>query len=62
LTLNRRFKASSDFSFNGKEALEKIQERKMAPCSKCGNGGYIIYFIDVNMPVMDGFQTVKAIK
>jgi CheY-like chemotaxis protein len=44
------------------EAFEKIEERKMAPCSKWGNGGYVIYLIDVNMPVKDGFQTVKAIK
>lgn len=49
-----------DFAFNGKEALEKVKEKPL--CPNCQNKGYVIYFIDINMPVMDGYETVRNLK
>lgn len=34
----------------------------MNPCKNCHNSGYIVYFLDLNMPVMDGFSTVRELK
>ena len=32
------------------------------PCKICKNSGYMVIFIDLNMPVMDGFATIKELK
>ncbi len=40
-----------DFAEHGREALEKIQ-----------TGGVDVMFLDLNMPVMDGYETLAAIK
>jgi CheY-like chemotaxis protein len=50
--LLKRFKTKTDYAFNGREALEKVHNKEV--CKICGNQGYILYFLDVNMPIMDG--------
>jgi CheY-like chemotaxis protein len=62
MIVTNKFKALSDHAFNGKEALAKVKHKQSSPCRKCGNRGYVTYFIDINMPIMDGFQTVTELK
>jgi CheY-like chemotaxis protein len=56
----KKFHTLIEHAFNGKEALEKLE--KKVPCLKCGNDGYVVYFLDINMPIMDGFETVVRLK
>lgn len=58
----KRFQAQADYAFNGKQALEKAELKLQTPCKLCQSAGYIVYFLDLNMPIMDGFMTVQEIK
>jgi len=46
-----------DFALDGKEAVEKVLNKH---CQHCGEG-YVLVFMDINMPVMDGFQATGEI-
>ncbi|CAD8207868.1 unnamed protein product [Paramecium pentaurelia] len=48
----KSFNLESDSSYNGQEALIKLEQ---AHCQ------YNFIFMDINMPIMDGFATTKAI-
>ncbi|CAD8207334.1 unnamed protein product [Paramecium octaurelia] len=48
----KSFNLESDSSYNGQEALKKLEQ---AHCL------YNFIFMDINMPIMDGFATTKAI-
>ncbi|KAM3136903.1 hypothetical protein pb186bvf_010988 [Paramecium bursaria] len=52
--------SESDYAFNGQEAIEKIMTKQQ--CKVCNNNNYQLIFLDINMPIMDGIQTVKMIK
>lgn len=45
---------TTEIATNGKEALEMLE--------KCNDGYYDIIFMDLHMPVMDGFKTVSIIR
>ncbi|CAD8209960.1 unnamed protein product [Paramecium octaurelia] len=57
-----RFNAHCDFTFNGQEAIKKSLQKMKEPCRQCQNNGYVLFFLDLNMPIMDGFDTVKNLK
>ncbi|CAD8205145.1 unnamed protein product [Paramecium pentaurelia] len=48
----KSFNLESDSSYNGQEALVKLEQ---AHCQ------YSFIFMDINMPIMDGFATTRAI-
>ena len=48
----KRYGVLCDIALNGKDALEQIDK----------NGGYDIYFVDWQMPEMDGIELTKKIK
>jgi CheY-like chemotaxis protein len=58
--LLKKFHTKIDHAFNGKEALDKVESKTV--CPTCGNDGYVIYFLDINMPIMDGLETVVRLK
>lgn len=56
-----KFRVTCDWAFHGQQALEKIMHRQTHRCcDSCKQ--YAVLFIDLNMPVMDGFEASKAIK
>ncbi|CAK81173.1 unnamed protein product (macronuclear) [Paramecium tetraurelia] len=57
-----RYNAHCDFTFNGQEAIKKSLQKMKEPCRQCQNNGYVLFFLDLNMPIMDGFDTVKNLK
>jgi CheY-like chemotaxis protein len=61
LILNK-FHSHCDFAFNGQECIRKCLEKSKKPCRQCQNNGYVVFFLDLNMPIMDGFYTVKNLK
>jgi CheY-like chemotaxis protein/two-component sensor histidine kinase len=50
-TFIRGIKVNYDFAANGKEVLELLSKKN-----------YDILFLDMNMPVMNGFETIKEIR
>ena len=50
--VTKRFGVHCDTTANGEEALELVKR----------NGGYHIYFVDLQMPGMDGMQLVRKLK
>ena len=50
-------KLTSDTANNGLEGLEKIQSKLLKCCRK----PYKIVFVDLNMPVMGGYEMMKEI-
>ena len=50
-----------DFAFNGKLGIEKVENKlRNKCCSTCT--GFKMIFMDINMPVMDGFEATKILK
>ncbi|CAD8070988.1 unnamed protein product [Paramecium sonneborni] len=60
--LMQKHKAKCDYAYNGKEALDKIIKKAEIGCQICQNKYYSLIFIDINMPILDGYSTVKEIK
>ncbi|CAD8114359.1 unnamed protein product [Paramecium sonneborni] len=60
--LMQKHKAKCDYAYNGKEALDKIMQKLEKGCNICQNKCYSLIFIDINMPILNGYQTVKEIK
>ena len=48
----------SDFAFNGKEAITKVQKKSVDPICK----SYKLIIMDINMPIMDGITATKKLK
>lgn len=51
------FVGKFDFAYNGKDAIDKVSEKK---CPFCKNN-YCLIFMDLNMPVKDGFEATREI-
>ncbi|KAM3145021.1 hypothetical protein pb186bvf_002696 [Paramecium bursaria] len=51
-----------DQAFNGQEAIDKIVEKSQNECVKCRCRCYLLYVIDINMPIKDGNETVIEIR
>ncbi|CAD8189304.1 unnamed protein product [Paramecium pentaurelia] len=60
--LMQKHRAKCDYAYNGKEALNKIMQKLEIGCHICQNKSYSLIFIDINMPILNGYQTVKEIK
>ncbi|CAD8135894.1 unnamed protein product [Paramecium pentaurelia] len=60
--LMQLYSAICDKAYNGMEAIEQLNEKLINPCSKCQNSCYQLIFLDINMPIMGGVETVKIIK
>ncbi|CAD8074517.1 unnamed protein product [Paramecium primaurelia] len=58
----QKYGVKCDHAFNGQESLQQIKQKKEKPCEHCNNQHYLLIFLDINMPIMDGFQTIKLIK
>jgi PAS domain S-box-containing protein len=46
-----KWKVSYDFAYNGQEAVQKVQEKH-----------YDLIFMDLHMPILDGYEATKAIR
>ncbi|CAD8145435.1 unnamed protein product [Paramecium octaurelia] len=57
-----KFSVKSDKACNGIEAIRKCEEKKLKPCKICSCQGYAAIFLDINMPLMNGIDTVRIIK
>ncbi|CAD8206877.1 unnamed protein product [Paramecium octaurelia] len=60
--LMQQYSSICDKAYNGMEAIEQINEKLTNPCPKCQNCCYQLIFLDINMPIMGGIETVKIIK
>ncbi|CAD8160755.1 unnamed protein product [Paramecium octaurelia] len=58
----QKYGVQCDHAFNGQDSLAQIKYKKENPCQHCNNQYYLLIFLDINMPIMDGFQTIKMIK
>ncbi|CAK68329.1 unnamed protein product (macronuclear) [Paramecium tetraurelia] len=52
----------TDFAFNGKQAIEKVQTKLLKRCSQQNCIGYNCILMDINMPMMSGWETVQRIR
>jgi len=50
----------TDATYNGQEAINKITEEKTKREGCCK--GYMLIFMDFNMPVLDGYETTRKLK
>ena len=57
-----KFSIKTEKALNGADALKKCEEKKQKPCKQCFCTGFAVIFLDLNMPVMNGFDTVKVLK
>ena len=51
-------KSKCDQAVNGEEAILKVSERSSNNCCK----KYILIFMDINMPIMDGIQATQKLR
>ncbi|CAD8196328.1 unnamed protein product [Paramecium pentaurelia] len=60
--LMSKYQSKCDSAYNGSEAINQVLNKKNNICKICGNKYYSLIFLDINMPIMDGFNTVKELK
>ncbi|CAD8170647.1 unnamed protein product [Paramecium octaurelia] len=51
-----------DFAYNGKQAIEKVQNQLLKRCNPQFCIGYNCILMDINMPMMNGWETVQIIR
>jgi len=61
--LLKQLNLTCDVAYNGKEAIEKVKKRT-AGNTTCGAtcSQYTLIFMDCSMPIMNGFETTRALK
>ncbi|CAK88364.1 unnamed protein product (macronuclear) [Paramecium tetraurelia] len=57
----QKYDIKCDYCFNGVQAMEIIENKKRQPCH-CGNRFYLLYIIDLNIPILRGGEFVQQIK
>ncbi|CAK85537.1 unnamed protein product (macronuclear) [Paramecium tetraurelia] len=61
--LLEQFNLTSDQVFNGQECVDLIfSNQKKTYCSKCSDKQYQLIFMDINMPLLDGWEASRQIK
>jgi two-component system sensor histidine kinase/response regulator len=58
LLLKVKFNIIVDMAMNGQEAVEMFKKNHMKTCCDVR---YKIVFMDINMPIMDGYQATSHI-
>ncbi|CAD8170731.1 unnamed protein product [Paramecium octaurelia] len=54
---------TSDQVFNGKECVDLIySKQRKTYCGKCSDRQYQLIFMDINMPILDGWEASRQIK
>ncbi|KAM3146020.1 hypothetical protein pb186bvf_001998 [Paramecium bursaria] len=56
-----KYNIKCDKAFNGVDAQQKIDEKERKPCH-CKNKSYLLYFIELNLPILTGVELVKYLK
>ena len=51
----------TDSAFNGQECVDQIKTKAKVECT-CKHRGYKLIFMDINMPIMDGFTATQNIQ
>ncbi|CAK79286.1 unnamed protein product (macronuclear) [Paramecium tetraurelia] len=51
-----------DSAYNGKQAIEKVQNQLLKRCNQKFCIGYNCILMDINMPMMNGWETVQMIR
>ncbi|CAD8047745.1 unnamed protein product [Paramecium primaurelia] len=57
----QKYDIKCDYCFSGVQAMEIIETKKRQPCH-CGNRFYLLYIIDLNIPILRGGDFVQQIK
>lgn len=58
--LLRQHKLTADEAINGKVSIDRVLARKDNTCEDCKS--YKLIFMDLNMPVMNGYEATKNIR
>jgi CheY-like chemotaxis protein len=60
--LNYQFNLDADVAYNGKQAVEMVQNRMEANCQVCKEPFYRVILMDVEMPITNGYEATTIIR
>lgn len=60
--LLKKKKLKADTAMNGRESIDRINEKLRIQCSECNQVEYKLIFMDIMMPELDGIEASKLIQ